>query len=121
MSASIAVLQGDQTGQELLDEALRVLGPSVIGPDLRFETYDLSLAGRRATRNHVVFQAASAKVSAGYGLKAATITPESGNDVGSPNALLREAIDGSMIVRTGRLLTSELTDESWLVTRARNT
>ncbi len=39
---------------------------------------------------------------AGLGLKAATITPEGADDVGSPNRILREAIDGKVIVRTGR-------------------
>ena len=38
----------------------------------------------------------------GLGLKAATITPEGADDVGSPNRILREAIDGKVIVRTGR-------------------
>ncbi len=41
---------------------------------------------------------------AGYGLKAATITPEGADDVGSPNRILREAVDGKVIVRTGRRL-----------------
>ena len=40
--------------------------------------------------------------SAGLGLKAATITPEGADDVGSPNRILREAIDGKVIMRTGR-------------------
>ena len=40
----------------------------------------------------------------GFGLKAATITPEGAEDVGSPNALLREAIGGKVIIRTGRRL-----------------
>jgi isocitrate dehydrogenase (NAD+) len=35
-------------------------------------------------------------------VKAATITPEGRDDVGSPNAILRERIDGKVIVRTGR-------------------
>ena len=39
---------------------------------------------------------------AGFGIKAATITPEGADDVGSPNRLIREAIDGKVIVRTGR-------------------
>ena len=39
---------------------------------------------------------------AGYGLKAATVTPEGKDDVGSPNRILREAVDGKVIVRTGR-------------------
>jgi isocitrate/isopropylmalate dehydrogenase len=38
----------------------------------------------------------------GLGIKAATITPEGADDVGSPNRLLREAIDGKVIIRTGR-------------------
>ena len=40
----------------------------------------------------------------GFGLKAATITPEIRGDVGSPNAILRREIDGKVIVRTGRRL-----------------
>ena len=40
----------------------------------------------------------------GLGLKAATITPEIKGDVGSPNAILRSEIDGTVIVRTGRRL-----------------
>ena len=39
---------------------------------------------------------------AGFGIKAATITPEGKDDVGSPNRILREAIDGKVIIRTGR-------------------
>ena len=39
---------------------------------------------------------------AGFGLKAATITPEGRDDVGSPNRILREEVDGKVIVRTGR-------------------
>jgi isocitrate/isopropylmalate dehydrogenase len=40
----------------------------------------------------------------GLGLKAATITPEKAGDVGSPNRILREEVDGKVIVRTGRRL-----------------
>src|SRR5207245_2941960 len=40
---TIVVLQGDETGQELLEESLRVLQPDLIGFPLRLETYDLSL------------------------------------------------------------------------------
>ena len=54
---TIVVLKGDQTGQELLDEALRVIDPSVIGFPVTFETYDLSLENRRATKNKVVHEA----------------------------------------------------------------
>ena len=49
--AKIAVLEGDETGQELLEEALRVLAPDVTGLDLEFERYDLSLEKRRETKN----------------------------------------------------------------------
>jgi isocitrate/isopropylmalate dehydrogenase len=41
-------------------------------------------------------------VESGLGIKAATITPEGADDVGSPNRLIREGIDGKVIVRTGR-------------------
>ncbi|HEY0798967.1 MAG TPA: isocitrate/isopropylmalate family dehydrogenase, partial [Candidatus Baltobacteraceae bacterium] len=98
----IIVLEGDQTGQELLVEALRVLRPEVIGLALELKHYDLSLEHRRATDNAVVHEAAVAMREAGYGLKAATITPETKDDVGSPNAILRREIDGKVIVRTGR-------------------
>lgn len=101
---TIVVLEGDQTGQELLLEALRVLDRTVIGLELDFERYDLSLEKRRQTRNGIVHEAADAMKRARYGLKAATITPETKNDVGSPNAILRRAIDGKVIVRTGRRL-----------------
>jgi isocitrate/isopropylmalate dehydrogenase len=101
---TLAVLQGDQTGEELLLEALRVLEPHVIGFEIVFEPYDLSLVNRRATQNRVVLDAAAAIKRCGLGLKAATITPETHGDVGSPNRILREAIGGSVIVRTGRKL-----------------
>jgi isocitrate dehydrogenase (NAD+) len=60
------------------------------------------LEQRRATQNGVVREAAAAMAASGLGLKAATITPEGRGDVGSPNAILREAIDGKVILRTGR-------------------
>ncbi len=99
---TIVVLEGDETGQELLDEALRILDPDVVGLRLELPRYDLSLANRRATDNAVVHAAAHAVREAGLGLKAATITPEGAGDVGSPNKILREEIGGSVIVRTGR-------------------
>ena len=103
----ICVLQGDETGQELLDEALRVLDPDVIGlSSLSFETFDLSLANRRRTKNEVVHEAAARILESGLGIKAATITPGDPDDVGSPNALLRELIHGSVILRTGRRIPS---------------
>ena len=99
---TIVVLHGDQTGEELLQEALRVLAPQVIGLDLNFQHFDLSLENRRATKNEVVKEAAAAMNKSGLGVKAATITPPEQNDVGSPNAILREEINGTVILRTGR-------------------
>jgi isocitrate dehydrogenase (NAD+) len=101
---TIVVLDGDQTGQELLQEALRVLDRDTIGVTLHFERFDLSLENRRETANAIVSEAAEAMVRAHFGLKAATITPEAKDDVGSPNAILRKAVDGKVIVRTGRRL-----------------
>jgi isocitrate dehydrogenase (NAD+) len=102
MSKTIVVLEGDQTGQELLEESLRVLDTSVTGVEVDFKRFDLSLENRRATQNQIVVEAAAAMVESGLGLKAATITPEIKGDVGSPNAILREKVDGTVIVRTGR-------------------
>jgi isocitrate dehydrogenase (NAD+) len=99
---TIVVMEGDQTGQELLGESLRVLEPGVTGLDLEFKRFDLALENRRATDNEVVHEAAAAMKEAGYGIKAATVTPEGPEDVGSPNAILREEINGTVIVRTGR-------------------
>lgn len=103
---TITVLQGDETGQELLDEALRVLSPAVTRCDLEFQTFDLSLENRRKTNNKVVHEAAEVIRQTGLGIKAATITPPAKNDVGSPNALLRELINGQVILRTGRRIPS---------------
>ena len=99
---TIVVLEGDQTGQELLEEALRVLTPEVTGIELGFARFDLSLERRRETSNGVVHEAAAAIREHGLGLKAATVTPEQRGDVGSPNRILREEIGGKVIVRTGR-------------------
>jgi isocitrate dehydrogenase (NAD+) len=99
---TIVVLEGDDTGQELLEEALRVLAPEVTGLELEFPRFDLSLGSRQATNNGVVHEAAQAIREHGLGLKAATITPEGRGDVGSPNRILREEIGGKVIVRTGR-------------------
>ena len=102
MTATIAVLHGDQTGEELLLEALRLLDPVVLGFRIETRDYDLSLEERRRTRNQCVLDAAAGLRELGYGVKAATITPEGSGDVGSPNAILRKQIDGRVIVRTGR-------------------
>jgi len=101
-TSTIVVLEGDETGQELLEEALRVLDPEVTGVELEFPRFDLSLENRRATDNAVVHEAAAAIREHGLGLKAATVTPEQRGDVGSPNRILREEIGGRVIVRTGR-------------------
>ena len=78
----LVVCEGDETGQELLDEALRVLDPSVVGIPIELIRYDLSLGNRRRTNNDVVSEAAAAMVDVGLGLKAATITPPQTGDVG---------------------------------------
>jgi isocitrate/isopropylmalate dehydrogenase len=100
----IVVLEGDETGQELLEQSLRVLDGELLGLEFELPRFDLSLANRRATNNDVVSAGAQAMREAGLGLKAATITPEGAGDVGSPNRILREQVDGKVIVRTGRRL-----------------
>lgn len=99
---TIIVLEGDETGQELLVEALRVLDPSVTRLPVTLQHFDLSLGNRRKTKNQVVYDAGAAMHKTGLGLKAATITPGDPDDVGSPNALLREILDAQVILRTGR-------------------
>jgi isocitrate/isopropylmalate dehydrogenase len=98
----VVVLDGDQTGQELLEQALRVLSPEVLALELQIERFDLSLENRRRTSNAVVRDAARAICDAGFGLKAATVTPEGVDDVGSPNRILREQVGGTVIIRTAR-------------------
>jgi isocitrate dehydrogenase (NAD+) len=100
--ATIVVCDGDDTGQELLLEALRAMTPELLGVQLELVHFDLSLENRRATNNKIVHQAAVAMMETGLGLKAATTTPPEIGGVGSPNRILREGIDGSVIVRTGR-------------------
>lgn len=98
----IVVCDGDETGQDLLEQSLRVLDPQVLGVPIKLQRFDLSLDNRRRTNNGIVHEAAEAMRSTGLGLKAATITPPGAGDVGSPNRILREGVDGSVIVRTGR-------------------
>lgn len=102
MPVRIVALEGDETGQELLEQSLRILEPEVLGVEVEVERFDLSLQNRRASANEVCAEAAERMRETGLGLKAATITPEGADDVGSPNRVLREAIDGKVIVRTGR-------------------
>ena len=54
---TIVVMEGDQTGQELLEEALRVIDPGVTGVELSFQRFDLSLENRRATANDAACRA----------------------------------------------------------------
>jgi isocitrate/isopropylmalate dehydrogenase len=102
MAKRIVIMEGDQTGQELLVEALRVIDPAVTGFPTELLRYDLSLENRRATNNQVVSEAAAAMRECHLALKAATITPEAKGDVGSPNRILREEIDAEVILRVGR-------------------
>jgi isocitrate/isopropylmalate dehydrogenase len=101
-SLTITILEGDETGQELLDQAVRVFDPEVLGFEVQLDRYDLSLEKRRETDNQIVHDAARAMRESGLGVKAATVTPEGKDDVGSPNRILREDVDGKVIIRTGR-------------------
>ena len=105
-SFTIVVLEGDETGQELLEQALRILDTNLMKIDICLEYFDLSLNNRRKTKNHVVYEACERIKETGFGLKAATITPPLKEDVGSPNALLRENLSAQVIVRTGRRIPS---------------
>ena len=65
---TIVVLEGDQTGQELLEESLRVLAPDVIGLEIDLPRFDLSLEhGAARPRTPVVHEAAAAIREHGLG------------------------------------------------------
>ena len=49
MGITVVALDGDETGQELLEQSLRVLDPGVLGIELEVERFDLSLENRRKT------------------------------------------------------------------------
>ena len=99
----IVVLEGDQTGQELLEAvAGRPRSRCRSVSPVELERFDLSLENRRRRRTGSAPEPRRRCAQTGLGLKAATITPEGADDVGSPNRLIREGIDGTVIVRTGR-------------------
>ena len=100
----ITILEGDETGQELLEQALRVLAPDVIGLELDARPATTSRSSGAARRDNEVVARGRARRCArpASGIKAATITPEGADDVGSPNRIVREGVDGKVIVRTGR-------------------
>ncbi|MCL5428206.1 MAG: isocitrate/isopropylmalate family dehydrogenase [Chloroflexi bacterium] len=95
-------MHGDQTGEELLNQALRLTEKVFLDLHFELQHFDLSLKNRRATNNRVVHEASAAMLTSRLGLKAATITPEQAGDVGSPNAILRNGIRAQVILRTGR-------------------
>jgi isocitrate/isopropylmalate dehydrogenase len=94
---TIVVMHGDKTGEELLQQALRLLDPDLLGFEVATEDFDFSLENRLATENEVVRAAATRIKETGFGLKAATDTA---GGLPSPNAILREGIDASVIVRS---------------------
>ena len=100
----IVVMEGDQTGQELLEQAVRLLDPGLLGVELELQRFDLSLESSTHDRQRGGDGGRPGDARGGLGLKAATITPEGAGDVGSPNRILREEVDGKVIVRTGRRL-----------------
>lgn len=102
MDDTLVILSGDQTGEELLQEALRVLDPALLRLNLNFLFFDLSLRNRMKTENAVVYEAGKAIRKYRLALKAATVTPETKGGVGSPNRILREEMNADVILRTGR-------------------
>ena len=120
---TIVVLEGDETGQELLEEALRTLAPDAIGLELDFPRFDLSLATRRATKNAVVSEAATAIRERGLGLKAATITPETPGDASTSTTRLfardrsRRSTNGSFASRSGCRSYGARWQSTWSSTR----
>ena len=101
---SVVVLEGDETGQELLEQSPARARRRAAGPGAGAERFDLSLENRRATSNEVVNEAARGDARGRPGAEGGDDHPEGAGDVGSPNRILREEVDGKVIVRTGRRL-----------------
>jgi isocitrate/isopropylmalate dehydrogenase len=93
----LVIMHGDGTGEELLEQAQRVIQPLGI----EVVDYDLSLENRSSTENRVVHEAAEAVREHGVGVKAATDTVQ---PWGSPNRILREVMDAHVILRRGEPL-----------------
>ena len=64
---TIVVLEGDETGQELLEDGLRVLEPDVIGVELEFPRFDLSLERRRRPTTELCTRPRRQSASTGSG------------------------------------------------------
>ena len=102
---TIVVLDGDQTGQELLLQALRLLHPAVLRLPLPSRHFDLSLANRRQRSDNPSLTRQRRRCAApDSASRPPPSRPADADDVASPNAILREAIDGQVILRTGRRL-----------------
>src|SRR5262249_23299587 len=99
---TIVVLDGDETGQELLEESLRVLEPDEIGVELEFPRFDLSLERRRETNNGAVHEASPAFREHCLWFESSSARAVGPGDICSPNQRLCDAIGGRVIVRTGR-------------------
>ena len=100
---TIVVLEGDQTGQELLEEALRVLAPDVIGVELELPSLRPLARGPPGDRER-------SRLRGRHSDPGARLRAEGGDDhprerratSARPNRILREEIGGKVIVRTGR-------------------
>ncbi len=53
------MLDGDKTGQELLEQSIRILDSSLLGIDIELEHFDPPLGNRRATSNGFLDEAAT--------------------------------------------------------------
>src|ERR671918_222211 len=93
---TIAVLEGDETGQELLEEAVRALAADVVGFELDLPRFDLSLASRRATGKGVVHEGSAATSSSAPGAASPASCLSPASTIPSPSCAWRWA------TRTGR-------------------
>ena len=100
---TIVVLEGDETGQELLEEGLRTLAPDVIGLELDVPALrPLAREPARDRERRRVRGRRARSASTGSASRPRRSRPRGRDDVGSPNRILREEIGGRVIVRTGR-------------------
>ena len=102
-AVKIVVLDGDQTGQELLDQAVRLLDPRCSASNSSSAVRSFARAPPRH-REPGRDRGRPGDARGWLGSQGGHDHPRGCDDVGSPNRILREEVDGKVIVRTGRRL-----------------
>ena len=103
-AVKIVVLEGDQTGQELLEQSLRLLNPALLGIEIeleRFRPLPRASAGHREPGRD---RRRGGDAGGRSGAQGGHDHPGGQGRCRLPERILREGIGGKVIVRTGRRL-----------------